>query len=64
MHQNAPSPDPPLLGGDTPSPDPTPLGAFGVRRSRSFSFTTRTLGGSRNARTEGGNGGAIIVADD
>ena len=57
MHQNAPLldkksenyPGPSPTGeGDAPSPDPTLLGAFdsrafGARRSRSFSFTTRTL---------------------
>ena len=37
---------PPPQGRGYPLPrrsDPTPLGTFGARRSRSFSFTTRTL---------------------
>ena len=59
MHQNAPlpnkkikkfpSPDPYPLGRGTPLPQPPPPGVFGAsigaRRSRSFSFTTRTLRG-------------------
>ena len=54
MHQNAPlpakknfwgafSPDPSPLGYPLPGSHPLDYRAFGAQRSRSFSFTTRTL---------------------